>query len=47
MSVAQLYASMDSRELTQWHVFLVADAERQEDARRRAREDRAILGSET
>lgn len=36
MSVRQLLASMDSRELQEWQVFLAEDARRAEDARERA-----------
>jgi hypothetical protein len=46
MTVGQLLANADSRELSAWMVFLERDAEIREDRRKRAEEDRKILGEE-
>ena len=44
MTVQQLLASTDSRELQEWSVFLSAEAERQEAAERSARLQRELDG---
>lgn len=46
MSVRRLLEEMDSAELSAWQVFMRIDAEHQQEMRRQAAEDRALLGDE-
>lgn len=43
MSVRRLLEDMDSYELSAWQAFLLVDAQHQEEQRKKAAEDRALL----